>query len=241
MSDVPHKQRHVERRALWGRAQGRPLSGHQAKMMETLLPKIQAVPDSVSSSGSDILSTFADKTRITLEIGFGGGEHILHCAKENPEEGFIGAEPFLNGVAKTLVGIDKDGLSNIRIHHGDVRAVLDLLPDACLDCVYILYPDPWPKPRHYKRRLIQEDFIAEIYRVLKPDAELRFASDIISYVDWALARILRHESQNGGKFFWDAETAQAWRTPYAGWPSTRYEAKAFREGRTAHYFTFVKT
>ena len=161
-------------------------------------------------------------------------------AQENPDEGFIGAEPFLNGVAKALVGIERDNLANIRIHLGDVRAVLEELPDNCLDCIYILYPDPWPKPRHYKRRLIQEDFIEELYRVLKAGGELRFASDIISYVDWALARFLRFVSADGGGFTWEVDGVQDWLVPYEGWPSTRYEAKAFREGRTPHYFTFVK-
>lgn len=232
MNVEPHKERRIERRKLWGRAQGRPLSRHQAEMIDTLLPKIKAVPAP--------LSGFADKKRVTLEIGFGGGEHLLFRAGENPDEGFIGAEPFLNGVAKALVGIEARKLTNIRIHLGDVRAVLSELPDCCLDCIYILYPDPWPKPRHYKRRLIQDDFIEDLYRVLKTGGELRFASDIISYVDWALARFLRFSSNTGGAFVWQVDGVQDWLTSYEGWPSTRYEAKAFREGRTPHYFTFVK-
>ncbi|PHR93818.1 MAG: tRNA (guanosine(46)-N7)-methyltransferase TrmB [Robiginitomaculum sp.] len=223
----------MERRRLWGRAQGRPLSAHQEGLVKTLLPEILALPAP--------LSAFEGKSRVTLEIGFGGGEHLLRQAQAHPDQGYIGAEPFLNGVAKALSGIDAAGLDNIRLHHGDVRAVLDELPDNILDCVYILYPDPWPKPRHYKRRLIQEDFIADIYRVLKPGGELRFASDIISYVDWALARILRYRPESGAGFSWDVSSVQDWLTPYAGWSSTRYEAKALREGRTPHYFTFMKT
>lgn len=227
MTDPQHKQRHHSRRKLWGRAKGKRLSPHQAALIENLLPKLQAMPNP--------LGQFVPEQKVTLEIGFGGGEHLLHLAKSFPDEGFIGAEPFLNGVAKTLNGIAEEKLENIRIHHGDVSEILQALPDASLERVYILYPDPWPKPRHYKRRLIQEEFIAEIYRVLKPGAEFRFASDIVSYVDWALARILRH-----GGFAWNAHGASDWLSPYKNWPSTRYEAKAFREGRTPHYFTFVK-
>ena len=227
MTEQQHKQRHHSRRKLWGRAKGKRLSPHQASLIENLLPKVQAMPDP--------LGKFELDKKITLEIGFGGGEHLLHLARSHPGQGFIGAEPFLNGVAKTLNGIDTDGLKNIRIHHGDVSEVLQSLPDNSLERIYILYPDPWPKPRHYKRRLIQEEFIEELYRVLKPGYELRFASDIVSYVDWALARILRH-----GGFSWNATSATDWQTPYKNWPSTRYEAKAYREGRTPHYFTFVK-
>ena len=223
------KQRRAERRQLWGRAKGRPLSAHQAALVETLLPKISVPVD------GDALVGLKSYDTLTLEIGFGGGEHLLHRARENPKAGFIGAEPFLNGVAKALTGIEKDDLKNIRLHHGDVRAVFDALPDASLDMIYILYPDPWPKPRHYKRRLIQEDLIEELHRALKPGGQLRFASDIISYVDWALARILRH-----GGFAWEAESCADWAVPYEGWPSTRYEAKAYREGRTPHYFRFLK-
>ncbi len=227
MSVDQHKRRHISRQNIWGRAKGKPLSAHQTALVETLLPTLQALPDPLLGAKSP--------QDTVLEIGFGGGEHLLHCAMSNPGHNFIGAEPFLNGVAKTLNGIQQHKLKNIRLHHGDVYAVLDVLPDACLDMVYILYPDPWPKPRHYKRRLVQEKLIAELYRVLKPGGELRFASDIVSYIDWALARILRH-----GGFAWDANSATNWLTPYENWPSTRYEAKAFREGRTPHYFIFEK-
>lgn len=223
-----HPQRREERRRLWGRAKGKPLSAHQAKLLQSLLPKICIDP-------AHPLEGLGDYASLTLEIGFGGGEHMLHQARCAPTHGFLGAEPFQNGVTKALSVMDKEGLKNIRIHHGDVRVVLDGLPDNSLDQICILYPDPWPKPRHYKRRLIQEDFIAQMHRVLKPGHELRFASDIVSYVDWALARILRH-----GGFTWDAPRAADWLTPFDNWPSTRYEAKALREGRTPHYFTFMK-
>ncbi len=230
MSNTGHKQRREERRRLWGRAKGRPLSPRQAKLVEILLPQI-----TVQHKSGNALAGLETYKEVVLEIGFGGGEHLLHIAQQKPAHVFLGAEPFLNGVAKTLTGIEQQGLKNIRLHHGDVRAVLDALPDASLDMIYILYPDPWPKPRHYKRRLIQEDLIEDLYRTLKPGAELRFASDIISYVDWALARILRH-----GGFDWNAESCADWGSPYEDWPSTRYEAKAYREGRTPHYFRFLR-
>jgi len=212
---------------LWGRSKGKALSAHQARLVETLLPQL--------SVGAAPLAGLESYRKIILESGFGGGEHLLHMAAAHPETGFIGAEPFLNGIAKALAGIEKMKLENIRLRHGDVETVLDALPDGSLDMLYSLYPDPWPKPRHYKRRLIQEDFIAKAHRVLKPGGEFRFASDIISYVDWALARVLRH-----GGFDWQASSVSDWRAPYESWPSTRYEAKALREGRTPHYFTFVK-
>jgi len=218
---------------LWGRSKGKALSAHQANLIDNLLPRL--------SVEDNPLAGLERYGVIILESGFGGGEHLLSTAQANPKAGLIGAEPFLNGVAKALAGIDKLGIENVRIRHGDVETVLQALPPGSVDIVYSLYPDPWPKPRHYKRRLIQHDFLAQVHRVLKLGGEFRFASDIISYVDWTLARVLRFETAKGGKFLWPAERAADWMSPYKDWPSTRYEAKALREGRTPHYFTFVKT
>lgn len=215
-------------RRLWVRAKGKPLSPYQSGLVETILPTL-SIDTQTPLTGLDGFKS------VRLEVGFGGGEHLLHRARQNPDTLFIGVEPFLNGIAKTLAGIDRNGLKNIRLHHGDVWQFLENLPDASLNHIDILYPDPWPKPRHYKRRLIQEDLIAEFHRILKSGKELNFASDIPSYVDWALVRILRH-----GGFAWDAETCADWMEPYEGWPGTRYEAKAYREGRTPHYFRFVR-
>lgn len=222
-------------RRLWGRAQGRPLSAYQSKLVDGLMPLI-TVPTDPQGLGELV----SGEKPVSLEIGFGGAEHLLHKATSDKETLYIGVEPFLNGVAKALTGVDKNDLKNVRLHHGDVRDVLDDLPDACLQNAYILFPDPWPKPRHFKRRLIQEELITGLYRVLKPGGSLYFASDITSYVDWALVRILRYRDQNGGGFNWPAQNADDWMTPYPDWPGTRYEAKAFREGRTPHYFTFNK-
>ena len=222
-------------RRLWGRAQGRPLSAYQSGLVDGLLPSV-----SFPKNASDIKTLRSGQQKIVLEIGFGGAEHLLHKASAEPNTLHIGVEPFLNGVAKALAGIDRNDLENIILHHGDVRDVLDVLPDACLDSVYILFPDPWPKQRHFKRRLIQEELISAMFRVLKSGGQLFFASDITSYVDWALMRILRYKDENGNGFEWPAEKAGDWMDPYPDWPGTRYEAKAFREGRTPHYFTFKK-
>ena len=222
-------------RRLWGRSQGRPLSIYQSKLVETLLPEV-----SLTEPPADPLAVFSAYASINLEIGFGGAEHLLHKAESNKDKAYIGVEPFMNGVAKALAGIDKSNLDNVRLHNGDVRYVLDRLPDNCLDNIYILFPDPWPKPRHFKRRLIQEELISEMFRVLKPGGYLYFASDILTYVDWALLRILRYRDQDGIGFEWPAQSKDDWMAPYPDWPGTRYEAKAFREGRTPHYFTFIK-
>lgn len=222
-------------RRLWGRAQGRPLSTYQSSLVDGLLPMVKLPADPKQ------LKILIDVDRpVNLEIGFGGAEHLIHKAGSDREALYIGVEPFLNGVAKALVGIDKSNLENVRLHHGDVRDVLDRLPDDCLDNAYILFPDPWPKPRHFKRRLIQQELINGLHRVLKPGGHLYFASDITSYVDWALIRILRYRDPHGRGFDWPAKNAKDWMQAYPDWPGTRYEAKAFREGRTPHYFTFNK-
>lgn len=218
--------RDKDRFRTFGRAKGRPLSPAQAAMMEESFPPLIW----------DIKAGYESAPKpLWLEIGFGGAEHFLHQAKLNPDTHILGAEPFLNGVAKAVRGIIDLELENTSLHHGDVRDVLAALPDESLDRVFILFPDPWRKTRHYKRRLINEAFIEEIYRVLKPGHELRFASDIIHYVDWTLTRLQHH-----GGFDWPVESQTDWRQPPADWCPTRYEAKAKREGRECHYFRFLK-
>ena len=225
--------RHAPRRRLWGRAKGRPLSPYQKNLIDHNLPAVCFHP------GDDVLPPAHGQDHIvTLEIGFGGAEHLLHMAARQPNTDFIGAEPFLNGVAKALAGMERQGLNNIRLVHGDVCVAMDQMPDHAVDNIYILFPDPWPKPRHFKRRLISDSFVADMHRVLKPCGHLYFASDIPSYVDWALARILRYKDEKGHGFNWPAMSAKSWLTPYDDWPGTRYEAKALREGRTPHFFTF---
>ena len=174
-------------------------------------------------------------SQIWLEIGFGGGEHLASLAASRPQTGFIGAEPFLNGIAKLLVAIEAEGLANIRIFDGDGRTLLESLENAAIDRLFILYPDPWPKRRHVKRRLLDQGTIAELHRVLKPGAELHLASDSADYIGWSLRNILAH-----GGFDWSAERAEDWRRPPAGWCQTRYEAKALEEGRQPVYLRFLR-
>lgn len=184
----------------------------------------------------DLGRLFAGSTASTvLEIGFGGGEHLCAGARIGPETGFIGCEPFLNGVAKLVRAIDTHQLANVRVHDGDARDLLRWLPDDSIDRIDLLYPDPWPKRRHWKRRFVNRATLDEFARVLKRDGLFRFASDIDSYVSWTLLEIRRHRA-----FAWQARSADDWRTPWAGWPGTRYEAKALREGRHPAYLTFRK-
>jgi tRNA (guanine-N7-)-methyltransferase len=157
---------------------------------------------------------------LTLEIGFGGGEHLVAQAAAHPEQLFIGVEPFLNGVGSCLRHIEEAGAQNVRLHHGDARDVVARLPDACLDRIYILFPDPWPKTRHWKRRLIQRDFIEGLARVLKPGGDVRFATDWAHYAAWTLELFTRAPN-----FSWTAERAADWREAWEGHVTTRYEEK----------------
>ncbi len=164
-----------------------------------------------------------------LEIGFGGGEHLAHQAKLHPDINFIGAEPFLNGVAKLLALIEEKRLANIRIHDGDARYLLETLPGASLDRIYLLYPDPWPKARHAKRRFVNAETLAQFHRLLKPRGLFLFASDIADYVDWTREHISVH-----GGFREEDDPSD----PFEDWIQTRYEIKARREGREPAYLTF---
>ena len=193
----------------FGRLKSRPIKPRQAALMETLLPRLRIPPGPVAVSGET-----------WLEIGFGGGEHMAAQAGRNPGVTILGAEPFQNGVASAVRHVEEQGLTNVRIHDGDVRELIARLPDASLARVFILFPDPWPKLRHHKRRLIQPDTVAELARILKPGGKLRFASDWANYVDWALERLLAN-----GAFEWTAEAASDWRRPPADHVTTRYEEK----------------
>ncbi|MGE5564557.1 MAG: tRNA (guanosine(46)-N7)-methyltransferase TrmB [Parcubacteria group bacterium] len=192
----------------FGRIKSRPIKPRQAALLETLLPKIAFDP----------AEPLAAET--WLEIGFGGGEHMAEQAARDPAVRVIGAEPFLNGVASALRHIDERGLSNLRLHQGDAREVLGALPDASLSRIFILFPDPWPKARHHKRRLVQPDTVAELARVLKPAGRLRFATDWADYANRALGTFL-HEP----RLRWTAQQADDWRIPPADHVTTRYEEK----------------
>ena len=199
----------------YGRIKSRPIKPRQAGLLDTLLPQI-AIP----TEPFDPRALKPDAAEAWLEIGFGGGEHLAEQAARRPDVLFLAAEPFLNGVASALRHIDERGLENVRIHAGDARELLTALPDASLDRAFILFPDPWPKARHHKRRLIQDEVVADLARALKPGGTLRFATDWKDYAAWTLERMLR-----SGQFSWIAERADDWRTAPADHVTTRYELK----------------
>lgn len=203
----------------FGRLKARALKPRQQALVETLLPHL-AVPEEGEIDIAALFSTAAPGGGATLEIGFGGGEHLVAQAAAHPERRFIGAEPFLNGVGSCLRHIEESGVQNVRLRHGDARDVVARLPDASLDRCYILFPDPWPKTRHWKRRLIQREFVAELARVLKPGAEVRFATDWAHYAAWTLDLFHREP-----RFAWLAERAADWRNAWKGHVPTRYEQK----------------
>lgn len=208
---------------LFGRRKGPRPSARQERLRETLLPKLSLR----LQSGADPRNYFAAPVcDVWLEVGFGGGEHLIWQAQHNPEVGLIGAEPYAAGIAKLLSHIDdaRDGnemLAHIRVHEGDARDIIEALIPACLGRVFILFPDPWPKTRHHKRRFVQSDLLDALARVMRTGAELRFATDDAGYLRWTLERLLAHKD-----FVWTAERAADWTTRTSDWPQTRYEAKA---------------
>ncbi|MGH6725392.1 MAG: tRNA (guanine(46)-N(7))-methyltransferase TrmB [Pseudolabrys sp.] len=216
-------------RAFFGRRKGHALKPRQAALLDTLLPRVAL--DLAKPAAADPRALFDGVDEVRLEIGFGGAEHLIDQAQANSRTGFIGSDAFINGVAKALVAIDAHKLQNIRLHHGDASELIDWLPGAAVSRIDLLYPDPWPKRRHWKRRFIQDESLKRLARILKSGGELRFATDIPDYAAYALARALRSQD-----FVWTAETACDWRKPWAGFPGTRYEAKAKREGRVPAYF-----
>ncbi len=215
----------------FGRRKGKKLRDEQADRLARLLPMLRI---DLARPIVDPAALFSVPVRaIRLEIGFGGGEHLADAAAREPDVGFIGCEPFVNGVAKLLAEVESRGLRNIRVHDGNAAYLLAKLPDACLERAYLLYPDPWPKRRQRKRRFVSAASLKSLARVLKPAAEFRFASDIDDYVGWTLQRVAANSD-----FLWTAERPDDWRRPFPDWPGTRYEAKAIREGRVPSYLTF---
>lgn len=215
---------------IYGRQQDKALKPRQARLMASLLPDVAIAPEGEPINLKD---AFPDKDEFWLEVGFGGGEHLAWQAAQNPNIGMIGAEPFINGVAKLLGHIDDQNLSNIRIRHGDARDLMEALPSSCLSRLFVLHPDPWPKKRHFKRRMISPWFFAEASRLLKPGSILRIASDIPDYIRWTLMH-----AQSAPAFEWLAEGKADWSIRPEDWPQTRYEAKAIREGRPPTYLSF---
>jgi tRNA (guanine-N7-)-methyltransferase len=212
MSEQQQKHR------LYGRAAGKPLSKRQQALVDDFLPTI-GVP--ASEPGTlKLKELFPDSREVWLEIGFGGGEHLAGQAERHADVGFIGAEPFVDGVAKLLTALDERKLTSVKVRRGDARDLVATFADSSVDRAFILFPDPWPKTRHRKRRLVQAEFVKELARVLKPGAQLRFATDWADYASRALADVLRD-----GRFVWGAECADDWRVAPADHVTTRYQEK----------------
>lgn len=226
------KTRSGEPRAFFGRRSGKKLHGGQKAQVAELLPRFQI------ELGDTLLpeSLFPDAEKIVIEIGYGGGEHLARKAAEAPQTGFIGCEVFTGGIGKMVQAIEARGLDNVRLYTDDALKLLMALPDASVDEVYLLYPDPWPKTRHHKRRFVSPTTLAELARVIRPGGVFHFATDIDDYANWTLAHILRTPS-----FIFAPQAPGSWLQPYPGWQPTRYEQKARREGRMhSFYFSFPR-
>lgn len=204
-------------RRLYGRAQGHPLRANAQRLVETLLPRLAVPADGPLESQA----LFGDARPLALEIGFGKGEHLAFQAARRPDRGYLGAEPYLNGVAGLLADIEARGLSNIRIHRGDALDLLERLPDASLETVWLLHPDPWPKARHAKRRFVNPGPLALVAAKLQPGGEFRIATDHVGYLRHVLVVMQDHPA-----FDWTAETRTDWEAVPADWPDTRFAAKA---------------
>jgi tRNA (guanine-N7-)-methyltransferase len=223
---------HHGRSAFFGRRKGHKLRAHQADLIAHLLPRLAL--DVSSPARTDIADLFDPPARaIRLEIGFGGGEHLAVEARAHPKTGFIGCEPYVNGMAKILAQIEAHDIGNVRLFAGDAAELLAWLPARALTRIDLIHPDPWPKRRHWKRRFVQDATIAAMARVLKSGGEFRFVSDIDDYCAWTLAHLARSSD-----FIWTAERASDWREPWEGYTMTRYGQKAEREGRRATYLRF---
>jgi tRNA (guanine-N7-)-methyltransferase len=220
------------RGAFFGRRKGHRLRSHQTQLMASLLPKLAI--DLSTPPPTDLSMLFPGPIdAVRLEIGFGGGEHLVAQAQAHQDVGFIGCEPFVNGMAKALALIEARRCDNIRLHFGDATDLMDWVPKASLSRVDLIYPDPWPKRRHWKRRFVQDKSLQTIADVLKPGGEFRFVTDIPDYAAWTLEHIARAPA-----FAWTAERAADWQLPWEGFVATRYEAKAKREDRTPCYLIF---
>ena len=200
--------------------------------MASELPKL--LVDVTAPPPKDIAELFPPTlSRVRIEVGFGGGEHLVAEATREAETGFIGIEPFINGMAKAVTAIVDGNLANVRLFGDDASLLLEWLPPASIDQVDLLYPDPWPKKRHWKRRFVSVENLDRLARVMKTGALFCFASDIPAYVEWTLAHLAAD-----ARFAWIAECAEDWLRPFPDWPGTRYEAKALRSGRTPTYLAF---
>ena len=224
----------ARRRTLHGRRRGKKLRAGQQSLLDTLLPRLEVAlpaepivtPDNEvaeSAAKIDLAQAFGGTLPpdgVWLEVGFGAGEHLVWQAERHPNVGLIGCEPYINGVAKCLAHIERTGVSNIRLFTDDARFVMQALPPGCLSRAFVLFPDPWPKTRHHKRRFVQRSNLDVLARLMKPGAELRLATDDPSYLPWMVEHACRHP-----EFDWLAESPADWRGRPADWPPTRYEQK----------------
>ena len=228
--DRPHRN-------FYGRLKGKALKKSQKTYLDQdlaqLSPGAVGWDENPDRTPLDLQARFGDRP-IWLEIGFGGGEHLVHQAAQNPDVEIIGAEPYINGVAMLLGKIRRAGVDNLAVHPGDARDLFDVLPDNSIARAFLLYPDPWPKKRHHRRRFVTPEHLEPLARVMQPGAVLRVATDIPDYVRQTLEEVPK------AGFAWQAQRPADWRRPWGDWLSTRYEQKALREGRTPHYLTFPR-
>jgi len=217
----------------YGRRSSHKLRPGRRRLMDELLPRVQITPlsDGAKINLDDVFGT--ERGDLHLEIGFGGGEHLSGCANAAPETSFIGCEPFIDGVASLLADVEELGLENVRVFSDDARILLEALPDGCLSRTYLLFPDPWPKKRHNRRRLVGPEFLTTLARLSADKAEFLFASDHMGYVAWTLAEVHRHPD-----WTWTARRPADWRDPPPDWVETRYEAKARKKGDLPAYLSF---
>jgi len=223
-------------RNFYGRRRHKHIRDSQSRYLEEDLEELSlpgvSWTENPDRTELDLKARFGDRD-VWLEVGFGGGEHMVHQAGLNPEVGIIGCEPYINGVAMLLGKVRQAGVSNLAVHPGDVRDLFDVLPEASISRAFLLYPDPWPKKRHHRRRFVTPEHLDPLARALKPGAIFRVATDIPDYVRQTLEQLMNRDD-----FEWLAEGPEDWRTAWPDWYSTRYEQKALREGRTPHYLTF---
>ncbi len=232
MPRTPDGQEFPEK--FYGRRSGQSLRDNHARLILGLLPHLR-VPDSPGSLHRPASLFDPSVSEVWLEIGFGGGEHLAWQAAANPQAGIIGGEPFINGVAKLLVQVENQNLHNVRIIDDDIRPRMDQMGEATIDRAFLLFPDPWPKKRHHKRRFVNQANLDRLQRILKPGAEFRVASDIEGYIEWTLEEMSAHCG-----FSWPAGSLEKCTNRPADWPQTRYEAKAIRQGRACSYLSFIR-
>lgn len=220
----------------YGRRKSRKLSPHKEMLVKELLPRIAIrFPNDSEYPPNQPKNLAQDYHKIWIEIGFGGGEHLAEQAARNPDALLIGCEPYIDGVAKLLTEVEAQELDNVRILAEDARLLLDELPQASVERVFILFPDPWPKIRHQKRRIVSQETLDSLARVLKSGGELRLATDHVDYAEWMLEHILAHDA-----FLWQAERHTDWETPPADWVPTRYEQKTRAQGREPVYYLLTR-